>query len=138
MDSNYKLIIDSFGKDRFKFNEPLERYTASGVGGPAQVFFIAFTAQELLNIVTMCEELKLPYFLFGLGTKIMISDAGVKGLVIKNRTKNIQKIAVKGKVTKFGIGVEEAVIEVESGVSMSKWIEYLTSQGLETDRKSVV
>ncbi|MCL4417889.1 MAG: hypothetical protein M1365_14585 [Actinobacteria bacterium] len=53
-------------------------------------------------------------------------------MVIKNRTKSIQKIAVKGKVTKFGIGVEEAVIEVESGVSMSKWIEYLNSQGLET------
>lgn len=62
----------------------------------------------------------------------MISDAGFDGLVIKNRTKNISTVSVKGKVTKFGIGIEEALIEVESGVSVKKFIEYLDSQGLES------
>lgn len=132
MDSKYKLIIDSFGKDRFKFNEPLKDYTASGVGGPAKIFFIAFTDRELVKIISMCRQLKVPYFLFGSGSKIMISDLGFDRLVIKNRTKDIQTVSVKGKVTKFGIGVEEALIEVESGVSMAKWVEYLNSQGLET------
>ncbi len=132
MDSKYKLIIDSFGKDRFKFNEPLKDYTALQVGGPAKLFFIAFTDRELIKIVGMCRDLNLPFFLFGTGSKIMISDAGFNGLVIKNRTKNIQTISVKGKVTKYGIGVAEALIEVESGVSIKKWIEYLDSQGLES------
>lgn len=131
MDSKLKLIVDSFGKDRFKFNEPLKGYTDSGFGGPARVFFIAFTDRELIKIVGMCRDLKVPYFLFGLGSKIMISDAGFDGLVIKNRTKNIQTVSVKGKVTKFGIGVEEALIEVESGVSMKRFVEYLTAQGLQ-------
>jgi len=132
MDNKSKLIIDSFGKDRFKFNEPLKDYTAFGVGGSARLFFIAFTERELVSIINMCRQLKLPYFLFGTGSKIMISDLGFNGLVIKNRTKNIQTVSVKGKVTKFGIGVEEAVVEVESGVSIKRWIEYLDSQGLET------
>lgn len=132
MDSKFKLIVDSFGKDRFKFNEPLKDYTASGMGGPAKLFFIAFTDRELIKIVSMCRELRLPYFLFGTGSKILISDTGFNGLVIKNRTKNIQTVSVKGKVTKFGIGVEEVLVEVESGVSMHKWVEYLDSQGLET------
>lgn len=132
MDSKLKLIVDSFGKDRFKFNEPLKDYTASGFGGPARVFFIAFTDRELVKIVEMCRDLKVPYFLFGLGSKIMISDAGFNGLVIKNRTKGIQTISVKGKVTKFGVGVEEALIEVESGVSIKRFIEYLDSQGLQS------
>lgn len=132
MDNKFKLIIDSFGKDRFKFNEPLKDYIALGVGGPAKLFFIAFTDRELIKIVSMCRELKLPYFLFGTGSKIMMSDAGFAGLVIKNRTKDIQTVSVKGKVTKFGIGVEEAIVEVSSGVSIKKWIEYLDSQGLET------
>jgi len=39
---------------------------------------------------------------------------------------------VKGKVTKYGIGVDEALIEVESGVSINRWVEYLNSQSLET------
>lgn len=132
MDSKLKLIVDSLGKDRFKFNEPLKDYTASGAGGFARLFFIAFTERELVNIVGMCRQLKVPYFLFGTGSKIMISDSGFNGLVIKNRTKNIQTVSVKGKVTKFGIGVEEATVEVESGVSIKRWVEYLDSQELET------
>lgn len=132
MDSKYKLIIDSFGKNRFKFKESLKDYTETRIGGPAGLFFIAFTAEELVKIVTMCRQLKLPYFLFGTGSKIMISDSGIEGLVIKNRTKGLQTISVKGKVTKFGIGVEEALVEVESGVSINKLIEYLNSEGLES------
>lgn len=132
MDSKFKLIVDSFGKDRFKFNEPIKDYTALSSGGAVKLFFIAFTASELIKLVKMCRELKLSFFIFGTGSKIMISDAGFEGLVIKNRTKNIQTVSVKGKVTKYGIGVEEALIEVESGVSINKFCEYLDSQGLES------
>ncbi|MDD5415809.1 MAG: FAD-binding protein [Candidatus Daviesbacteria bacterium] len=131
MDSKYKLIIDSFGKDRFKFNEPLKNHTTSGFGGPARIFFIAFSAKELIKIISMCRQLGLPYFLFGSGSKIMISDLGFDGLIIKNRIKDIQTISVKGKVTKYGIGVQEAAIEAESGLSIKKWVEYLNAQNLE-------
>lgn len=132
MDNKLKLIVDSFGKDRFKFNEPIKDYTALNAGGPAKIFFIAFTDRELIKMIDMCRQLKVTYFLFGSGSKIMMSDNGFDGLVIKNRTKNIQTVSVKGKVTKFGIGVEEALIEAESGVSMSRFAKYLDSQGLES------
>ena len=133
MGDKFKLIVDYFGKDRFKFNEPLKAYTSLNVGGPVTILFIAFTPTELIKIIKMCRELKLIYFIFGTGSKIMISDNGFEGLVIKNRTKNIQTISVKGKVTKFGIGVEEALIEVDSGVSMNKFVEFLQSQNLSSD-----
>lgn len=132
MDRKFKLIVDSFGKDRFKFNEPIKAYTALNVGGPAKFFFIAFNTQELIKIINMCKELKLLFFLFGTGSKIMISDNGFDGLVIKNRTKNIHVVSVKGKATRYGIGVDEALVEVESGVSIGKLIEFLNIQGLET------
>ncbi len=132
METKYKLIVDSFGKDRFKFNEPLKDYTALSSGGKAEVFFIAFTTSELIKIVGMCRQLRIPFFIFGTGSKIMISDAGFPGLVIKNRTKNISTISVKGKVSKFGIGVEEALVEVDSGVSINKLSQYLDEQGLDS------
>lgn len=132
MENKFKLIIDSFGQDRFKSEELLKNYTSSGVGGNAKLFFIAFTSRELIKMISMCRELNLPHFLFATGSKIMISDAGFDGLVIKNRTKNIQTVSVKGKVTKSGIGVEEALIEADSGVSMKKWVEYLDSQNLDS------
>ncbi len=132
MDSKYKLIVDSIGRDRFKFDEPIKNYTSSEVGGLAKLFFIAFTIRELTKIIIMSRELKLPYFLFGTGSKMMISDAGFDGLVIKNRTKEIHTVSVKGKVSKFGIGIEEAMVEVESGVSMKKFAEVLDSEGLQS------
>lgn len=132
MDNKFKLIIDSFGKDRFKFNEPLKDYTALGIGGPARLFFIAFTTSELIRIIKMCRQLNIPFFLFGTGTKMMISDSGFDGLVIKNRTKNIEIVSIKGKATRVGIGLEEALIEVESGVSVGKFVEFLAMQGLAT------
>lgn len=128
MDNKYKLIVDSFGKDRFKFNEPLKDYTALKIGGPAKLFFIAFTIAELTKIIETVRELRLPYFILGTGSKSMISDNGFDGIVIKNRTKNIQVVSIKGKVSKFGIGVEEAYVEVESGVSIGKFMEFLDLQ----------
>lgn len=132
MDSKFKLIVDSFGRDRFKFNELLQDYTVLKLGGPAKLFFIAFTTLELVKIVKMCRMLKLPFLVFGTGSKMMISDLGYEGLVIKNRTKEIRTKSVKGKVTKIGIGVDEALIEVDSGVSLGKFCEYLDLQNLET------
>lgn len=132
MDSKYKLIVDSFGHDRFKFDEPLKDYTALESEGKAKLFFIAFKTTELIKLIRMCRELRLPFFIFGTGSKIMISSSGFPGLVIKNRTSDIQTISIKGKVTKVGIGVEEAMVEVDSGMSVNKFCSYLDSQGLST------
>lgn len=130
MDSKFKLIIDSFGKDRFKVDEPVKDYTSLGIGGPAKLFFIAFTVSELVKIISMCRQLKLLFFIFGMGTKIMISDAGFDGLVIKNRTKSIEIISIKGKASRVGIGIDEALVEVESGVSVSRFMEFLDAKEL--------
>lgn len=132
MDSKFKLIVDYFGKDKFKFDELVSNYTYLKAGGKAKLFFIAFTVSELTKIINMCRELKVPFFLFGMGSKSMLSDNGFDGLVIKNRTQNIHTVSVKGKVSKKGIGIEEAMIEVESGVSMKKFSEILDSQGLQS------
>lgn len=130
MDNRYKLIIDSFGKDRFKINEPLKDHTFLGIGGPAYVFFIAFTITEVVKIIEMAHQLKVPFFIFGMGTKMMISDAGFFGLVIKNRTKQMEIISIKGKASRFGVGIEEALVEVESGVSVGRFAQFLEGQGL--------
>lgn len=130
MDSKLKLIADSFGHDRFKFNEPLKNHTTLQIGGPAKLFFIAFTLNELIKIIKAVRDLNVPHFILGTGSKSMISDNGFDGIVIKNRTKNIQVVSIKGKVSKFGIGIEEAFIEAESGVSIAKFTEFLNAQNL--------
>lgn len=131
MDEKLKLIVSSFGQTRVKFNETLANQMASGFGGPAKLFFIAFTTQELTKIISMARELKIPIMVFGTGSKMMISDKGFEGLVIKNRTQLIKIVGVKGKVSKKFLGVDEAIVEVDSGVGIRTLYDFLQKQGLE-------
>lgn len=133
-----KLITDSLGKEKFKFNEKMSEHTVLQVGGPSKLFFVATTQNEIIKIVEIVRELRVPFVLFGTGSKMMISDNGFDGVVVKNRTKNISIVGVKGKVSKSGIGVEEALVEIESGVSINKLIEFLTKQNLSTDSIEVL
>lgn len=125
-----KLLIQRFGPERVKLGEKLAYHTFSKLGGPAEGFFIATSQKELINILDAAFDLKLPFFVFGSGTKILVSDKGMDGLVIKNRTTTIKISGIKGKVGGGGLGIEEALIEVDSGVSLGKLNGFLKEQNL--------
>jgi UDP-N-acetylmuramate dehydrogenase len=133
MDNNLKLIADSFGPDLIKFNEPLSLHCELKVGGPAKLFFVAVRTQEIIRMVEMARGLKVPVFIFGSGSKMMMSDQGFEGVVIKNRTKNIKVVSIKGKVSKTGIGVSEAMVEIDSGMGISRLATFLDKEGLQSD-----
>jgi UDP-N-acetylmuramate dehydrogenase len=65
-------------------NEPLAPYTTFKIGGPADVFFEATSADALANAVLAARELAVPYFVLGLGANVLIGDRGFRGLVIRN------------------------------------------------------
>ena len=75
-----------------KKNVPLKNYTTYKIGGPAKYFFVAKTlgrsptgeAKEgLMLALKVAKENKLPIFILGGGSNILISDKGLNGLVIK-------------------------------------------------------
>lgn len=138
MDSRIKLIADSFGRDKVKFDEPISSHVATNLGGRAKLFFVAIHTQEIIRMVELVRELKVPLLIFGSGSKMAISDNGFDGVALKNRTSKIIVVGVKGKVSKTGIGVSEAVVEVDSGVTIAKLIEFLRGQGLDENQVNPV
>ena len=64
--------------------EPLARYTTFKIGGPADVFFEATSADALAAAVTAARENDVPYFVLGLGANVLIGDRGFRGVVIRN------------------------------------------------------
>jgi len=68
---------------RLRFAVPLARYTSFRVGGPAEAFAEPDTPAELQALVTLLHQESVPYFLLGGGTNILVSDKGVRGVVIK-------------------------------------------------------
>lgn len=133
MKDKLSIIIDSFGKEKFKVEESLLYYTASKVDIKANALFVAFRIQELIKIICACRDLSVPFLIFGTGSKIILEGKVFEGLVIKNRTRDIKTVSIKGKVGRGGIGVEEAMVEVDSGVSINKFSEYVLTNGLSQD-----
>jgi UDP-N-acetylmuramate dehydrogenase len=86
-------IIKSLGKERVKLNEPLAKQTTFGIGGPAAWFYEAKTQEELIKAVKLARKLKIPFFILGSGSNLLVSDKGWRGLVIKVKS---QKSKVKG------------------------------------------
>ena len=65
-----------------RLNEPMSEHTTFGVGGPADVFVVPQSTQELVACVGACRKLQVPYFVLGKGSDLLVSDAGYRGVMI--------------------------------------------------------
>jgi UDP-N-acetylmuramate dehydrogenase len=75
---------------RLKRDEPLAPYTTFRIGGPADLFYDATSADDLANVVIAAREAGIPYFVLGLGANILIGDRGFRGLVIRNAARAVR------------------------------------------------
>lgn len=82
-------LQDVLGRERTKRDEPLARCTTFKIGGPADLFYVATTVDELARAVLAARTHRLPYFVLGTGANVLIGDRGIRGLVIKNDARQI-------------------------------------------------
>jgi UDP-N-acetylmuramate dehydrogenase len=76
-------LLENLGES-VKFDLPLAPHTSFRIGGPADFFFEALSPWELINAVLVSRSLGIEYFILGGGSNLLVSDAGFRGLVIKN------------------------------------------------------
>lgn len=69
---------------QFLANEPMSRHTSFRIGGPGDLYAVATSAQELVELVSLAREHDIPYLIIGRGTNILVADEGIRGLVIEN------------------------------------------------------
>lgn len=78
-------LLAALGPDRVQRAVPLAPLTTFQIGGPADYFFAATTADELATAVQAARDAAMPFFLLGLGANILVGDDGFRGLIIHNR-----------------------------------------------------
>src|SRR3989344_1244055 len=61
----------------------LKNYTSYKIGGLAKYFFVAKNKEDLLNAIKAAKNFKLPVFILGGGSNLLVSNKGFNGLVIK-------------------------------------------------------
>jgi UDP-N-acetylmuramate dehydrogenase len=64
--------------------------TTMKVGGPAEYYVDVNTTAQMIQLVRWARMVGLPYFVLGGGSNILISDAGIRGLVIHNRCRQVR------------------------------------------------
>ena len=69
-------------------HEPMSRHTTLRVGGPADLFLDVSDLDELAEVSRLLQSTNCPHFLLGEGSNICVSDAGIRGLVLKNSCKS--------------------------------------------------
>jgi UDP-N-acetylmuramate dehydrogenase len=85
----YDALRAALDPRRLKEGEPLAPYTTFRIGGPADLFYEAASADDLAAAITAARAVRVPWFLLGLGANILVGDGGFRGLVIQNGARRI-------------------------------------------------
>jgi UDP-N-acetylmuramate dehydrogenase len=78
---------------------PLAPYTTFQIGGPARWFVEAASEDDIAAGVTFASERKLPLFILGGGSNLLVSDAGFPGLVLRIALRGIASTQENGRLT---------------------------------------
>lgn len=111
------LLRLQFG-DAVQENIPLAPYTSARIGGPADVLVMVKSATQLMDVITVLWERGIPYYVLGGGSNVLVSDKGVRGVVVLNRAKEVR----------FESG-DQPSVWCESGVVFSNLANRCASKG---------
>lgn len=128
MDDKIKLLQNEVGENRLKTNVKLRDFFPQASLLTAQALYIATTAYELIRIFKLSKELEIKTQVLGLGSKYQwVTD--FPGLIIKNRSDQLKVFGLKGKVSRLGLGIQEAFLEADSGNSLARVVDFAQNQG---------
>jgi UDP-N-acetylmuramate dehydrogenase len=85
---------------------PLAKETWYGLGGPADYFIRPQDTEQLAIVVKRCNENKVPIYVLGYGSNLLVSDEGVRGAVIQLKSDNFSQIKFVKEQVIAGAGVE--------------------------------
>ena len=70
-------------KDCIKTNEELAQYTTFRIGGPADYLVSPTDVEDIKKVILLCQEEKVPYYVIGKGSNLLVGDKGFRGVIIK-------------------------------------------------------
>jgi UDP-N-acetylmuramate dehydrogenase len=102
---------------RLQEDEILSGHTSFRIGGPADLFIVPQTLEEAALIATLCARESVPCHVLGGGTNILVSDKGVRGVVI-----DLTLLS--------GLQAEGTLVTAFGGTPVSALAEFALSKGL--------
>ena len=99
----YDKLNNVIAKDSILIDEPMSRHTTFRVGGPADFFVTPKAKEEVRDVIRICKEAGMPYYIIGNGSNLLVSDAGYRGVVVQIY-KEMNEVKVEGDLVKAQAG----------------------------------
>lgn len=112
-------LIEVLGKECVFVQEPMAKHITFRVGGPADYFFAPSTADGVKAALDYCKQEKIPYYIIGNGSNLLVSDQGYRGAVIQI-FRNLSKVQVE----------KDTTIRAQAGASMAAVAKMALNSGL--------
>ena len=115
----YELLTNEIKQGIVKIDEPMKKHTNFKIGGNADVFVIAKNIEEIKSVIKFSKENNILLTILGNGSNVLVSDKGIRGIVLQVGTKEI-------KIEKQ----KNALVEVEAGVMLGALAQVLLKQSI--------
>lgn len=92
-------------EDNIRLNVALAEYTTFKIGGPARFFVEPGSVDDLQIAVRTAKKQKLPIFVLGAGSNVLVADRGVRGVVIRLSSRYFKKCKTRDHRVHVGSGL---------------------------------
>lgn len=117
---NLRAALQRRWGDRLRVDEPMAEHTSYRIGGPADLYLVAESGDDLAQMVALAGEHGVPVFVMGRGTNILVADSGIRGLVIEFRARQAHYSTRDG----------ETVLRAEAGANLREIARESVARGL--------
>ena len=105
----YEKLSKITGEEQILLQEPMKKHTTFRIGGPADYLVLPQTVEEIADIVKLCRQEEMPWYIMGNGSNLLVADAGVRGVVIQ-LLRNFNQIQVEGSQIRIQAGAQNAAV----------------------------
>jgi len=92
-------------KGKVRLFEPLKNHTSFKIGGPAEFFIEPKDLRDLRRLLAMGKIYKLPIFILGAGSNILVNDQRIKGIILHPASGYFKKVTLRRNRLEAGSAV---------------------------------
>lgn len=104
MQDLFNELAAAVGSDHIWKDEMMKKHTTFRIGGPADIFAAPETEEGIRAVQRLCREYHVPLYVIGNGSNLLVSDQGIRGVVMQ-LFKNYSGISAEGKVITAKCGI---------------------------------
>ena len=119
-------LLGVMGPGVMRIYEPMTKHTTIRIGGPAQFWAEPETEEGFARLVRFTTEKKIPLFVLGRGSNLVVRDGGIRGVVAHLARGEFKRMSIQGSHISAGVGVKQRELSIaarDAQIAGFEWFE---------------